>query len=232
MTSRIRLLPLTPEVPVSKLEALGSQAVFACDCYVSGIENGLEVPGGYQLGRVTNVDHHAPTARMQQAISSANLALEHVSRFGALDAGVPVAVTHTDCDSVLSSGIVSGLLEPRPEFGHAAIAADHTGEENRIADLLQGLDGKRSLELSFRNLSLLLSGRELEREATVALDQRCRKRDDAARAIQDGRVKLDGPLAWGVLDNALDGEFFPSLLPDAVMILLAARGGGPPQLDS
>ena len=223
MTSRIRLLRLTPEVSVAKLEALGSEAVFACDCYVSGIENGIEVPGGYQLGRVTNVDHHAPTARMQQVISSANLALEHVSRFGALDSGTPVAITHTDCDSILSSGIVSGRLEPRPEFGDAAIAADHTGEANSIADLLQGLDGKRNLELSFRNLSLLLSGRVLEREANVALDQRRRKRADAARAIEDGRVKLDGPLGWGVLDSALDGEFFPSLLPDAVIILLAAR---------
>ena len=82
MISRIRLLPLTPEVPLAELEVLGSEAVFACDCYVSGIENGMEVPGGYQLGRVTNVDHHAPTTRMQQVISSANLALEHVSRSG------------------------------------------------------------------------------------------------------------------------------------------------------
>ena len=140
---------------------------------------------------------------MQQVISSANLALEHVSRFGAVDSGTPVAITHTDCDSILSSGIVSGRLEPRPEFGDAAIAADHTGEENSIADLLQGLDEKKNLELSFRNLSLLLSGREVEREATVALDQRRRKRDDAARAIQDGRVRLNGSLGWGVLDRAL-----------------------------
>lgn len=40
-----------------------------------------------------------------------------------------VVINHTDCDSVLSSAIIRGILPPEKRFGDAAIAADHTGEK-------------------------------------------------------------------------------------------------------
>ena len=40
--------------------------------------------------------------------------------------------------------------------------------------------------------------------------------------METGRIRLDGPLAFGVLDESIDGEFFPALLPKAVVILTAA----------
>jgi hypothetical protein len=71
---------------------------------------------------------------------------------------------------VPSSGIITGIFPPIPEWGAAAIAA--------IA------------------------------------------------AVARGKVRYLGAtrsIAVGVLEHALDGEFFPALLPEAVVILLAAR---------
>ena len=133
-----------------------------------------------------------------------------------------VVITHTDCDSVLSSAIVSGRLEPKPEYEAAAIAADHTGAKDSIADLLQSLDSSRDHELSLRNLSLLERGRPLELVAQQALANRIRKREKAAEQWRQGQIRLDGPLAFGVLEESIDGEFFPALLPKAVVILMAA----------
>src|SRR5690606_31909446 len=133
-------------------------------------------------------------------VSSANLALERVSVCGTVDAQTPVVVNHTDCDSVLSSGIASGLLEPDAEYGAAAIAADHTGAEHPIADLLQALGPARDLELSFRALAQLRSGVPLGREARRALDDRRRMRGRAEEAVSRGHMNIDGPLAWGVFE--------------------------------
>ena len=107
--------------------------IIVCDAYVTGIERGDLVAGGYALGKVLNVDHHAPTRQMQRLVSSANLAIERVVSGGVATPGDVVLINHTDCDSILSSGIVSGRLDPEARFGAAAIAADHTGEIGRAS---------------------------------------------------------------------------------------------------
>jgi hypothetical protein len=197
-------------------------SVIVCDCYVAGIERGEEVPGGYARGRIVNVDHHADTPRMRRRISSANLAIERVRACGVASADSAVVINHTDCDSILSGGIVAGRLEPDDEYGVAAIAADHTGEAHPIADLLQALDRERDVELSFRSLDALRHGRPLEVRAQAALDDRRRKRQAAASAVASGLMQMDGPIAWGVFEETLQGEFFPALLPEAVVILAMA----------
>lgn len=159
---------------------------------------------------------------MHQFVSSANLAAEWVRAGHGPRSGDVVLISHTDCDSVLSGGIVSGRLQPKPEYEAAAIAADHTGATNSIADLLQSLDSRRDHEESFRNLSLLENGRPLEPEAQQALAKRMLKREAAAEAVEKGQIRLDGPLAFGELKESIDGEFFPALLPKAVVILTAA----------
>jgi hypothetical protein len=120
---------------------------------VSGAERWDSVPGGYADGRIVNVDHHAPTSRMAQPISSTNLALERVRAVGLPSGDTRLVITHTDCDSVLTAGILSGRLDAEDRYGDAAIAADHTGEPNEIADLLQALDGRRDVELSLASLA-------------------------------------------------------------------------------
>lgn len=221
MPARTHMLPSSNVSYVDTVLAAAPEGtIYACDFYVEGAERGDEVTGGYRLGRLVNIDHHAPTPLMARRVSSANLALDHVRAHGVAGPSETVVINHTDCDSVLSSAIMAGDLPPEPRFGQAAIAADHTGQEDSIADLLQGLDPYRDRDLSLRNLGLLLAGHELEVVAQQGLNDRRRKRDRAARLV--GRFQLVGSLAWAVLDEVIDGELFPPLLPQAVVILVAS----------
>lgn len=134
-------MPLTNRVETEEvLDLCPSGEIFACDFYLTGAETWAEKAWGFQRGLVTNVDHHAPVARMRQHLSSTNLALLRVRQEGVVAAGSHIVLNHTDCDSVLSAAVLSGAVEPSDELGVAAIAADHTGEPNAIADLLQTVD--------------------------------------------------------------------------------------------
>lgn len=129
---RIRLIPNRSTNQLAELEAESTGPLLACDFYVEGVEQGREVPGGYEVGRLVNLDHHAPTQRMERMISSANLAIERIAACGPA----------------------------------------------------------------------------------------------AAEAVARGAVRYIGTtrsVAVGVLEHALDGELFPALLPEAVVIMLAVR---------
>ena len=212
----------------------------ACDFYVEGIEaQGEEVVGGYRLGRILNVDHHAPAPRMWRQVSSTNLALELIEAGAeAIGKDPVVVVNHVDCDSVLSSGILAGRLDPDPRFGKAAIAADHTGEENLIADLLQGIDAeitksrngdtRRTLgdyAYSIQNLKSLLAAGDsrLDHMAREALEARLRKRGKAEALVSRGAFHEAGALRFAVVDEPIEGELFYRLIPDAAVIMLANR---------
>ena len=201
---------------------LAEAGVWACDFYVTGAEGGAEMPGGYQLGRIRNIDHHAPTPRMARRVSSGTLARVQVLAEGLPPVDDLIVVNHTDCDSVLSSGIMSGRLEPLEVFSDAAIAADHTGEANAIADLLQALDSRKDLEVSFAALERLLTGVPQPSEVRAALDARLAKRARACELVVGGRMQRSGALYWAALESEVDGELFPALLPDAVAIMLAS----------
>lgn len=136
----IQLLSERPNVAPPDLFDLHDGPIIACDCYVIGAEHWQPVVGGYADGRIINVDHHAPTVAMARKVSSANLALERVRAPGRTSADTMLFVTHTDCDSVLSAGILSGTLAAEDRDGDAALAAAHTGDPNPIAELLQALD--------------------------------------------------------------------------------------------
>ena len=194
----------------------------ACDCYVTGVErHGSPVAWGWSLADGENIDHHAPVAAMAREVSSANLALRWV-RESDRDRRGPVLLTHTDCDSILTAGIVSRRLEPRERYGEAAIAADHTGAEDPIADLLQAIQGRRDVEHSLAMLARLEAGAVLPAEARAALDDRRRKRELAAEAITGGAFSRTGDVWWAQFDHEMDGEFFPALLPDAVLIVVGS----------
>jgi hypothetical protein len=219
---RIRLLTQRPDVNPGYLRRLHRGPVVACDCYVQGAERWTRVPGGYQHGRLLNVDHHAHTADMAREISSANLAIERVREAGPPPEHALIVITHTDCDSILSAGIMSGRLAPDDRYGRAAVAADHTGDENAIADLLQSLDKRRDVELSLGALAAIEADRTLPPVVERALAERRRKRRAAQRHVGEGRIRVDGRIAYGELPESIDGEFFAPLLPDAWVILLAA----------
>jgi hypothetical protein len=219
----ITLLPLTSKLSIETIrQSFPSGIVVACDVYVTGIETGVALGTGYEKEGIVNIDHHAPTTEMARAVSSGNLAIEWVTANGPLDATVPIVINHTDCDSVISSLIMRGLLPPHEAFGVAVLAADHTGNENAIADLLQALDPLRDLNFSVRNLGLLLSGQALDAEAERLLQQRLEGRERARQCVSEGRAKNLGPLTLVTLDKKVGGEFFPAIFPDSVVIMSAS----------
>jgi len=219
---RIDLRPATDNVSPQELEQayLGGPIVMACDFYVGGAEKGATVPGGYRIGRIINVDHHAPTPRMSCFISSANLAIERVKELGLPQQDSILVINHTDCDSVLSCAILSGELSPTEDLGDAAVAADHTGIENPIADLLQGMQHRRNYEFSLRNIKLLLAGKQLESDAANDLNVRQKKREYALNNV--AKFKFTDAVAFAEIEDAGDSEFYTSLLPKKVVVILLA----------
>jgi hypothetical protein len=138
-----------------------------------------------------------------------------------------VVIHHTDCDSVLSSAMLMGYLPPEPALVNASVCADHTGEENDVADLLQALDEERHGDrteaqylASLHHVRRLLAGEDPEPDAGAALARRRAARAAARRFVTEGQVRVADALAVGQLDRELDGAFFPALLPDAAVILL------------
>lgn len=210
---------------VADIEATAEGVIAACDFYIEGIENHEEVTAGYRCGRLLNVDHHSPTDRMMRHVSSTNLAIDLVRNGWANDG--TVVINHTDCDSVLSAGIVTGILEPLDEYGEAAIAADHTGERNEIADLLQGRDAARDFAGSVADLRALEKGKPFSETGRRAMEDRRRKRDLAEDMVSSGRIARRGDIAFGVFSEKIDGEFFPALMPEvALFILMSPRRVG------
>jgi len=209
-------------IPELKDKFLGKK-IFACDFAVDEIDSGESVPGGYVSDDITNIDHHAKTDRMARKVSSGVLAIEYMKKGSVVsDKENVVVVNHTDCDSVISSAIMRGILPPDPRFGKAVVAADHTGEPNEIADLLQAIQEDRDLEFSLRNLEYLLDGKPLEPRAQELLKARLDDRERAKKIIESGQFKSEGDVYFVMLDKRIDGELLPALMPEASAILLAS----------
>jgi hypothetical protein len=156
---------------------------------------------------------------MEKRISSTNLAIAYMNEYGKPPVTASIVINHTDCDSVLTAGILSGDLNVEVAFSEAAIAADHSGAENPVADLLQALRKYRDYNLSVRNLKLLLAGKQLESIGLESLVERKHKRDAAMQSVE--KFKMVGNVAYCELSEDADAELFLPLLPDAVAILLA-----------
>jgi hypothetical protein len=227
----INLIPLASKVSVADLrQHLPEGEIVGCDFYIANIEQTSPITGGFNHRdeQVKNIDHHAPVHEMFRHISSGNLAAEYVEAFGIVPPDTHVVINHTDCDSIISSLIVRGHIPPNAVFDRAVIAADHTGEENRIADLLQALDPKRDLNFSARNLGHLLTGQPLEPEAARLLQARDEGRALTQQLIQSGNVQHFGKVALVPYQEGLRNEFLPAVLPDSAVILMA---GEPHQLN-
>jgi len=211
--------------------------ILAADFYLEGAESWDPVPGGlaHPSLEVICVDHHAPLPSMQRRVSSANLALTRLeSGFAPDESKDVVVINHMDCDSVLASGILTGRLEPDPAYGIAAIAADHTGEENPVADLLQGLDAHWSrnhrpmpdpdgLEFFFDSLTRFQSGRPLDAFAQEAMDVRDESRERAGRIVAEGRFHSEAGVCFATLEEPIEGELLLPFLDDAVIVATANR---------
>jgi|GEM_PF-3345282 len=227
----------------------GIRNLFVLDQKVIGIEDRGELRAyGYVLhglhGTVTVIDHHVSEPRLR-AVSTGNLALEYLRcHTDGPPQDAVIAITHGDCDSVISAGLMLRVLPPLEAFGEAALAADHSFEANQIADLLQAIEGfpqaggvmartdqersdplAPSIEQSVRNLGLLLQGKPLELHVARALQGRVTTRETWRMRISRGEVvSFPHGTALIVLQGkpAQDPypEFLKPLLPDASAILV------------
>jgi hypothetical protein len=100
-----------------------------------------------------------------------------------------------------------GVLEPREEYSVAAIAADHTGEENTISDLLQALEDDRNLSGSIEILHRVLEKRLWVRQKLKAI-------------VENGQYEMLGGILYMTLDQKIDAGLLPALLPDAEAIVV------------
>ncbi|TVP94314.1 MAG: hypothetical protein EA381_20400 [Planctomycetaceae bacterium] len=229
----IRLIPLKQTVRLDELGEAGDGApkLIIADAYVAGAEDWQPQRWGWATERdgrsVLNVDHHAPTASMRRAVSSGNLALEYVAEQGPLrsDQG-RVLINHCDCDSVVSSAILAGIVPADPRFGRAVLAADHTGHADEIADALQPLESLRDLELSLATLRQLLDGEPLSEPARGLMEARLRERAAWGEAIQRAdAVRWVDRVAVVVRPDRVPTELLVSLVPEAVAIMTAKPAG-------
>jgi len=218
----IELLPEFSSITVEELkEKFPNKKIVACDFYVKEVESGKKDVGGYVFENIINIDHHAPTEEMARRISSTNLAIEWVKKYGGVPKDWVVAINHTDCDSVLSSAILRQILPPEEKFAKAAISADHTGEENEITDLLMALEKERNFEYSLTNLKLLLDGKNLDEKTKKLLEKRFKERKKAKELVESGAFKQIENIYYVKVDERIDAAFFPALLPEAVAIMIA-----------
>jgi hypothetical protein len=225
----ISLLPLTKELtPDAVRSRFPSGPVYVCDAYVSGVENGNELPYGYELDGIVNIDHHAPTQAMMRTVSSGNLALEFLQHHGPLTGAERVVIHHLDCDSFVSSLLIRGILKPSPIWGEIVVAADHTGAPHPVADLLQALADFRDIRLSASNLLELSLGLELDPIAQLAIASRRTQREAARQAVESGALRRTGGVTWIETGSDLDGELAVPLIPDAIVIMIAVPLRGTP----
>lgn len=198
--------------------------VFACDFYVSDIEkNSQEIEGGFEMEGLANIDHHAPIEKMTRQVTSTDMAIEYVKKHGPIsDAeNFAVVVNHTDCDSVLSSAIMRGIIPPENRFSVAALAADHTGEADDVAELLQAFKDKRDLEFSIRNLDLFLQNKPLEPEAEELLTKRKNDRERAGQIIESGSASRVGHVVYIETSERIEAGLFAPLIPDAIVFVVS-----------
>ena len=204
----IYLVDKKPECTARELNDLfPDQKICVCDFHIPGSEKGEITPSGAMLFEgLLSIDHHAALPEMMRRVSSTIFANKYVAEHGALDDSYVVVINHVDTDSVLSSCIMRGILEPDEEFNAAAIAADHTGEENILSDLLQSMGDDTSLQMAVEMLRKVL-----ERRVWVRRDLLAHKDE----------FEMDGRIVFRKLDKKIEAGLVPGLFPDADAVILA-----------
>ncbi len=183
--------------------------VCVCDFYVRDSEQGrLDDSGAIELDGLLIIDHHAPLPRMMSHISSAVIANNYVRQHKPLPAETVIVINHTDADAILSALIMGGYLPPDNIFGQAAIAADHTGEQNNLADLLQALEDDRNLPQSVAVLQKVLARHD--------------DRQTVRELVEAGKVLWADDIACLIVEQKIDAGVVPALLPEARVVIVAS----------
>ncbi|HUW22120.1 MAG TPA: hypothetical protein VMW41_05665 [Candidatus Bathyarchaeia archaeon] len=217
-----------------KFPQLSNFWIYGCDFAIrrNGSEREIRSNSGVLIGfrhdnsRVINIDHHAETPEMARFVSTTNLAILFVQTEGTIPQGNVVLLNHNDTDSTLSALILTGKLSPSDRFGQAAIAADHTGERNDIADLLNAISAKKDLVFSVDCLNKLLRGEQLPEEAIELLNKRIAERQVLEEFIRTGGLEnMGNGVLFGRFTGPVRSEFIPAMVPEARIFVLASPLG-------
>jgi hypothetical protein len=219
----------------------GAKLIYACDFNIEGIEQ-FEKDGYFQREKVVNLDHHGESPNYKRHISSTNLALKYIEEHPDFLDGTQTLAHHTDCDSILSSAMMSGIIDPDEKFGVAAIAADHTGVPNEIADLLQaikdgpeGKTGEKSTPeynkykyiYALEQLQNLLKGEKIDEKALELYQKRLGERELLKNMLDEEKFKFVGEnnevayLESG--QEKFDATLLTGLFPSAKVIFTARK---------
>ena len=207
----IFLVKKKPENTASELKDIfPSKKICVCDFYVSDSENGkIKGSGITDFSDLLVVDHHMPDPYMMQQISSTLIANKFVSEHGPLNDEYVIVINHTDTDSILSSLIMGGKLKPDSEYDKAAIAADHTGKENIISDLLQSFEDDRNLKTSIEVLLKIMEKRLWVRKEMKAL-------------IQDRKFEMHNDIALIKTEKKIDACLLLDALTNVKVVVVAS----------
>lgn len=216
------------ELEKLRREQGGDKRLYVCDFYIDGIDQpGTAAFDGssFRKGQIVNIDHHSEEPSMRRFVSSTNLALDYVGRNHDFKQDSSVVIHHTDADSTMTTLIMCGNVTRKQAiawgFDVAAIAADHTGEPNDIADLLQALRSgayqsqptSERLIFSTQNLEKLLRRENIDSRAKVLLEGRLQERASLSEKVRRGDFNAIGEnqeVAWLQFNATED--------PDAVML--------------
>lgn len=204
------------------------EKVFICDFSLADLDQTIkEGKTVDRIGRclvwqdLIMVDHHSPHPDMSKQISSVSLAYDlrknHPDVFA--DDFV-VVINHTDTDSILSAFMIAGLIEPEKKWVKAGIAADHTGDNNKIAELLQSLQNRRDLKLSGGSLMRLVNGEALEKEVEAEIASYRAKKNEAKQLYAAGLFKHQGMITYAIMNHAYDFVNFLPLIPEAQILMM------------
>jgi len=215
----IIVIPSSTFVDYQYLESTyGDIDVYICDFYVKGAEDWEEIEGGFKKGRYINIDHHAPGERMAKFITSTCLACDYVNKYGVAGKDSKILINHTDCDSILSSHIMCGIIAPEKRFADASIDADHTGRPNIISDALQSNSIFVDVATSFECLKSILSNTQMTNASFSRYQKRLDERNMLASLVEKGEIKHEGILHYICLNSCIDTALLPALIPDSIII--------------
>ncbi len=228
LQENVRLIPKKGEHEIEDIKRYLDKGKMACVCdfHVKGEEEGdLEKDTCIRYNDMLFIDHHANIPEFRKAISSTNMAINYVERYGILEkARYTVMINHTDCDSILSMGIMTGMLKPEKKYWDAAISADHTGEPDQIADLLQCMEYRNDPQYALEQLYILTEkGKEyIDNDAKDDLKRREDERTRAEDIAREGLFKKEGHVTYAILEKKIDSEILVSVFPRAEIIMFAS----------
>jgi hypothetical protein len=195
------------------IKSLFRGQICICDFHVKNCELGHlektlgDKPRCIRYQDILIIDHHADIHHMRKRITSTTLAKRYVRKYGPLGVNSVILINHLDCDSILSSLIMSGEISNRKKYVTASIDSDHTGMKNILADIINSQFMENNLKESILSVleyeqkqtirhkaSQLLSKREIDRKNALELSNQFKKEGAVYYFISKEPANFDAAL--------------------------------------